>query len=314
MHIASFARGSRTTYGVKSGGGAIDVAELDPVDGARLPATLIDLVHAGARELDRLAAAAANHRGRPADLDALTFLPPIARPGKIICLALNNSANAGRIISGPANPAFFSKPSTALTGHGAAIPIRSFYGRVHPEPELAAIIGKGGKDIPAERGYDHVFGYTIHNDITSPTMRTEDTYHYRAIHPDGADGIRQVDTHVSYPGRYKGADGFSPMGPWVATRDAVPDPHSLPITCWHGDELITSDTTANLTHHLPAVIAYISRFMTLEPGDIISLGTALSAAQENGKAIQNIDLNRLGGTVTVTIDGIGTLVNGVSRE
>lgn len=311
MHLASFAIDSRATYGVRSDDGVIDVAELDAAGGARLPATLAGLIEAGADELERLAAAVAGRR--PIPIDAVTFLPPIARPGKILCLALNNSANASRIISGPADPAFFSKPSTALTGHGAAIPMRPFYGRVHPEPELAAIVGRGGRDIPAERAYDHVFGYTIHNDITSPTMRTEDTYHYRAIHPDGADGVRHVDTHVSYPGRYKGADGFSPMGPWVATRDAVPDPHRLTIACWHGDDLITRDNTANLTHHLPAVIAYISRFMTLEPGDIISLGTALSAAPGSGRAIQTVDLNRLGGTVTVTIEGIGTLTNGVAR-
>lgn len=313
MHLASFVRGSRTTYGVKLGDGAVDVAALDPVGGACLPATLMDLVQAGTEGLDALAAAVAGHRDPPTSLDEVTFLPPIARPGKILCLALNNSANASRIISGPNNPAFFLKPSTALAGHGAAIPVRPIYGRVHPEPELAAIIGRGGKDIGAERAYQHVFGYTIHNDITSPTMRTEDTYHYRAIHPDGADGIRYVDTHVTYPGRYKGADGFSPMGPWIATRDAVPNPHTLSISCWHGSELITSDNTANLTHHLPAVIAYVSQFMTLETGDIISLGTALSAAQANGKAIQNIDLNRLGGTVTVTIEGIGTLANDVIR-
>jgi 2-keto-4-pentenoate hydratase/2-oxohepta-3-ene-1,7-dioic acid hydratase in catechol pathway len=313
MHLASFKTGFNSTYGVASDGGILDVARLDRMGGAPLPNTLSALVEAGREGLAALKAAVHGHDGAATPLREVTFLPPIARPGKILCLALNNSANATRIISGPSKPAFFSKPSSSLIGHGAAIPLRPAYGRVHPEPELAAIIGTAGKYIAAEDAYEHVFGYTIHNDITSPTMRTEDTYNYRAIHPDGAGGIRYVDTHVSYPGRYKGTDGFAPMGPWVATRDAIPDPHALVISCWHGDELITSDSTANLTHHLPSVIAWISQFMTLEAGDIISLGTALSAAQTSNKAIQNVDLSELGGPVTITIEGIGTLTSDVSR-
>lgn len=313
MRLASFATGSRATYGVGVEDGIIDVAALARSAGRSFPLTLQALVEKGAEELTALARALENFQGETIPLDQATFLPPIARPGKIVCLALNNSANASRILSGPSTPAFFSKPASALIGHGAAIPLRQIYGRVHPEPELAAVIGLGGKDIAQEDAYAHVFGYTVHNDITSPTMRTEDTYHYRAIYPDdGEGGVRYVDTHVSYPGRYKGADGFAPMGPWIATRDAVPDPHALAISCWHDATLITSDNTANLTHHLPDVIAWVSSFMTLEAGDVISLGTALSAAQKTGMAIQNVDLNRLGGTVTVEIEMIGRLTNSVS--
>ena len=313
MHLASFVHDGRPSYGIKVDETIVDVATLNGTGGARLPVTMLELIEAGTDGLAALTDALKGHDGDALPFAGVTFLPPVRRPGKIICLALNNSANASRIISGPQHPAFFSKPATALTGHLSAIPLRPIYGRVHPEPELAVVIGLGGKDIPANRAYDHVFGYTVHNDITSPTMRGEDTYHYRAIHPDDAGGIRYVDTQVSYPGRYKGTDGFSPMGPWIATRDAIPDPHSLVISCWHDDELITRDTTANLTHHLPAVIAYVSQFMTIEAGDIISLGTALSAAQAGGKAIQNIDLNRLGGSVRVAIEGIGTLENAVTR-
>jgi 2-keto-4-pentenoate hydratase/2-oxohepta-3-ene-1,7-dioic acid hydratase in catechol pathway len=314
VRLASFTTGSGPTYGLSVDDEIIDVQALARPGDKPLPVTLQALVEAGADGVTRLVRSLDGYQGERIPLDRVTFLPPIARPGKIICLALNNSANSSRILSGPSTPAFFSKPATALIGHGAAIPLRPAYGRVHPEPELAAIIGLGGKDIAEKDAYAHVFGYTVHNDITSPTMRTEDTYHYRAIYPDGDDagGIRYVDTHVSYPGRYKGADGFAPMGPWIATRETVPDPHNLIISCWHGETLVTSDNTANLTHHLPAVIAWVSSFMTLEPGDIISLGTALSAAQKTGMAIQNVDLNRLGGKVTVEIEHIGRLTNPVS--
>ncbi len=315
MRLATFSIGAAVSWGVAVADGIVDVRALARHDGQPLPATLMELVESGDVGTAALTQALAQHDGPVLAVADIAFLPPLPRPGKVLCLALNNSANAARIHSGPAHPGFFSKPSTALIGHRAAIPLRAEYGRVHPEPELAVVIGRSGRDIAAADAYAHVFGYTVHNDITSPTMRAEDTYHYRAIHPDAdTGGIRYVDTHVSYPGRYKGTDGFGPMGPWLVTRDEIPDPHALPIFCWHDDVLVTSDNTANLTHHVPAVLAWLSRFMTLEAGDIVSLGTALSAAGDTGGAIQNVDLNRLGGTVTITIEGVGTLRSEVARE
>ncbi|WP_410676543.1 fumarylacetoacetate hydrolase family protein [Amycolatopsis sp. cmx-4-68] len=245
----------------------------------------------------------------------LSWLPPVTRPGKVMCVALNNSANPDRIISGPDTPAMFIKPSSSLVGHGQPIRLRTDDGRVHPEPELAVVIGKQGADIAHDDALSHVFGYTILNDITSPTMRGEDTFHYRAIHPasETADGVRFVESWVSYPARYKGADTFGPLGPWVVTTDEVPDPHALRITCRHDGELVTDDTTANLRFSVAEVIAFASRYLTLEPGDVIGMGTALRTSAKGG-AVQNLDLNRLGGVVTVTIDRIGTLSNPVHRR
>ncbi len=252
----------------------------------------------------------------------LSWLPPLPRPGKIICVALNNSANASRIISGPAHPATFSKPASSLLGHGRPIRLKKEFGRVHPEPELAVVIGRKGADIPRARAMDHVFGYTIINDLTSPDMRSEDTFHYRAIHPakdarpgeQGAD-IEYVDTWVSYPGRYKGTDGFGPIGPWIVTADEIPDPHDLTVTCVHQGRVITEDSTANLTHKAADVISFLSGYQTLEPGDIIAMGTALKASSSgdgaSGGAVQNVNLTRLGGPIEVTISGIGTLRNPV---
>ncbi|TVZ04503.1 FAA hydrolase family protein [Trebonia kvetii] len=244
---------------------------------------------------------------------SLSWLPPLPRPGKIICVALNNSANASRIMSGPGHPATFSKPASSLLGHGRPVRLKKEFGRVHPEPELAVVIGTKGADIPLSRAMDHVFGYTIINDLTSPDMRTEDTFHYRAIHPakDGGDGIEYVDTWVSYSGRYKGTDGFGPIGPWIVTADEIPDPHDLTVTCVHQGRVITVDSTANLTHKVDGVISFLSGYQTLEPGDIIAMGTALKASASGGAAVQNVNLTRLGGPIEVTISGIGTLSNPV---
>lgn len=283
--------------------------------GWHAPRTLLDLIEDSATLMPWLAQHLPAYQTRaPAQaLHTVTLLPPVTRPSKIICLALNNSANHDRILQGPSHPATFIKPASALVGHGGAIELRTDDGRVHPEPELAVIIGQGGRDILPERAYDHVFGYTIHNDITGATLRGEDTFHYRAIHPASAGSldIQYVDTWVSYPGRYKGSDTFACMGPWLVTADELPDPHGLDIACHHQGRLITADNTANLTHHTPAVIAWVSRYMTLWPGDIISLGTALKRTASGG-AVQNIDLLTMGGPVSVTIQGIGTLENPVA--
>lgn len=282
------------------------------------PRDMIALIEGGAAAMAQVHAAANTAGSDPASVasftaDTITWHPPVRRPSKLCCLALNNSANADRIMKGPKHPAMFIKPASSLVGHQGAIECRPEYGRCHPEPELAVIIGKTAKNIHAADAYDHVFGYTIHNDITSPTMREEDTFHYRAIHPkQGGDAteIDYVDTWVSYSGRYKGADTFACLGPWLVTKDEIDDPHDLDVACHHQGRLVTEDNTANLFHKTSDVLAFISTSMTLLPGDVVSMGTALKKSAKGG-AVQNVDLNKLGGPVSVTIEGIGTLVNHV---
>lgn len=275
--------------------------------------TMAELIEDWAGAKAAVERAVTDGAGKAVAVSTLTWLPPVPRPGKIICVALNNSANADRIMSGPDKPATFNKPATSLLGHNQPIRLKKEWGRVHPEPELAVVIGAGGTDISRDDAMSHVFGYTIINDLTSPTMRAQDTFHYRAIHPkqDGTEGIEYVDTWVTYPGRYKGTDGFGPIGPWIATADEIPDPHALTVSCVHESRLITEDSTRNLTHKVADVISYMSEYQTLEPGDIIAMGTALKASASGGSAVQNVNLTTLGGRIEVTISGIGTLSNPV---
>jgi len=277
--------------------------------------TVADLIEDWAAAGPSVERAVADGARKAVPVGELSWLPPVPRPGKVICVALNNSANADRIMSGPDKPATFNKPSTSLLGHGRPIRLKKSFGRVHPEPELAVVIGAGGADIPPSAAMDHVFGYTIINDLTSPTMRAQDTFHYRAIHPkqDGAEGIEYVDTWVTYSGRYKGSDGFGPIGPWIATADEIPDPHALTVTCVHQGRVITEDSTRNLMHKVADVVSYMSEYQTLEPGDIIAMGTALKGASGGG-AVQNVNLTELGGPIEVTISGIGTLSNPVETR
>jgi len=322
MKLASFRAADKDRIGVLLESGEIlDVSAALRVSGvpeSDVPRTMLELIESERVDLPDVQAAVERALARPGTIERFSpghviWQPPVRRPSKICCLALNNSANSERILRGPSHPAMFTKPASALVGHGAAIECKPQYGRTHPEPELAVVIGRTAKSIRAESAYDHVFGYTIHNDITSPTMRGEDTFQYRAIHPLGNDPsqIEYVDTWVSYPGRYKCADTFSCMGPWIVTRDEIPNPHALAVRCLHQDRLVTEDTTANLTHKVPEVLAFLSEYLTLWPGDIVSMGTAL-AKSSGGGAVQNIDLNRLGGPVSVVIEGIGTLTNTVA--
>ncbi len=319
MKLVSFAAAGHDRVGLLCHGRLYDLTDAATRCGERLGfADMVALIaaHDQARApLARLAAAIAEHPERfesHADSEVV-FHAPVRNPSKILCLALNNSANAERILSGPKSPAAFTKPASALVGHRGAIRCRPEYGRVHPEPELALVIGRRARAVDPAEAMHYVFGYTIHNDITSPTMRAEDTFHYRAIHPGhGAQGIDYVDTWVSYPGRYKGSDTFACMGPCIVTADEIPEPHALAVSCRHDGRLVTADNTANLLHKVAAVIAYFSRYMTFEPGDIISLGTALKAGAGGG-AVQNVDLNRQGGEVSVQIEGIGTLTNHVEH-
>lgn len=324
MRLASFHARGRDRIGAATDDGLalIDLAEACAAAGlvAKAPAMLAELIAfiEQAEALELAGRALAHARTHPSAvaryaLGEVRWHPPVRRPSKIVCLALNNSANADRILSGPRHPASFIKAANALVGHGEPIVLKPCYGRCHPEPELAVVIGRTTKEIRPDAAYDHVFGYTIHNDITSPTMRGEDTFHYRAIHPgrEDASQIEYVDTWVSYPGRYKGSDTFSPLGPWLVTRDEIADAHALTVTCRHRGEPVTEDSTANLTYKIPEVLAFLSRFMTLLPGDVVSLGTALKRAAPGTRAVQNVALERLGGPVSVSISGLGTLENPV---
>jgi 2-keto-4-pentenoate hydratase/2-oxohepta-3-ene-1,7-dioic acid hydratase in catechol pathway len=295
VKLASFRVGGADRIGI-----SLDGVTLVEISG---PRSILELIEAGSE----VVASAQKYSA-----EDVTWHAPVRRPSKICCLALNNSANSDRILQGPKHPAMFIKPASSLVGHGGAIECKAHYGRVHPEPELAVVIGKAAKNIAAREAYHYVFGYTIHNDITSPTMRAEDTFHYRAIHPQAGDpkAVEYVDTWVSYPGRYKCCDTFACMGPWLVTKDEIADPHNLAVSCSHKDQLMTEDNTENLFYKIPEVLEFLSRHLTLLPGDIVSMGTALKKSAQGG-AVQNIDLNKLGGPVSVTIEKIGTLTNDV---
>jgi 2,4-diketo-3-deoxy-L-fuconate hydrolase len=240
-------------------------------------------------------------------IDDVEWLPPVVTPGKICAVAMNNSASNERKIRAPDHPAFFLKPPSCLIGHGGTVRIRPYYGSVHPEPELAAIIGRVARDVVAKDALEHVFGYTIFNDITGNGMRAEDMFHYWAIYAsaDDADKTERVEQHLSYAARYKGTDTFGVMGPWLVTADAIRDPDDLNVHCSVHGETIAEDSTRYYNYKVAEVISYLSHFLTLHPGDVISLGTAFKPAQGR-KSIHHANLQTVPGPIEVSIDGLGT--------
>ena len=246
------------------------------------------------------------------DAQNAVWAPAIPDPSKILCIALNNSAADSQLTYRPDFPVYFPKFPSALNGHGQPVDLYPHYGLVHPEPELSVVIGKTAKNVSMENAMDHVFGYAIFNDITSVGMRKEDRFVAEYPIPDGKSGFTPMTEHVVYQGRYKSADGFAPMGPYIVHKSAVPDPNNLHVQCWLDDEVLMDDNTSAYHYSIPEVIFWLSRHATLLPGDVIALGTALHP-DENRRPISYGNLNQFGEKVIVEIEGLGRLETPVRR-
>lgn len=313
MRFASFRFNGQDSYGV-----ALADDEIVDIRAAAedCPDELIDLLKMGdaGREL---AAKILDDPPKAAMIstDDITWHPPIRRPGKICGIAMNNSASNERKISAPEHPAFFLKPASCLIGHKQAVAIRSYYGSVHPEPELAVVIGSKTRDVDASEATQHIFGYTIFDDITGNGMRSEDLFQYYALYAsdDDPDKLERREQHLSYAGRYKGTDSFGVMGPWLITRDEIPDPDNLAVTCKVGGEIVAQDSTRFYNYKVAEIVSFISQFQTLHPGDVISCGTAFKPSVDR-KSIHHADLQKVDGPIEITIEGLGTQENPVIRK
>jgi 2-keto-4-pentenoate hydratase/2-oxohepta-3-ene-1,7-dioic acid hydratase in catechol pathway len=234
------------------------------------------------------------------DVANLKLEAPLVRPGKIICLAGNYRAHI--VESGYAAPQqsdiitqqLFLKPASAIIGDSDGIVIGSNNVTVGWETELAAVIGKRGRNIEAASAYDHVFGYTILNDLSERHLnfRIENR------------SKREMDGFFDWLAG-KWFDGFAPCGPWIVTADEISDPHDLEIKLTVNGQLRQQGNTRDMIFSIPEQIAYISSIMTLEPGDIISTGTPVGAGVGGDASLRD------GDELVCEIEKIGTLKNRV---
>jgi 2-keto-4-pentenoate hydratase/2-oxohepta-3-ene-1,7-dioic acid hydratase in catechol pathway len=282
--------------------------------------TMLDVVAGGGKVLASIEAALRVMDRDSAVVTRLHFTPdawhpPVRAPGKICAVAMNNSASNARKISAPDHPAFFLKPASCLIGHLEPIRVRRYYGSVHPEPELAVVIGQRTRDVPAAHALEAVFGYTIFNDVTGNGMRAEDMFHYWAIYPkkDNPNETERIEQHLSYAARYKGSDSFGVLGPWLVTRNAIADPDDLDVQCRINGEVIAEDSTRYYNYKVAEVVSFISYFHTLNPGDVISMGTAFKPSASR-KSIHHANFQTVPGPVEISIEGLGTQQNPVVIE
>jgi len=327
MRLASFHAAGKDRVGIEvAPGQLVDAAEAlatlpDTVPSHAVVTDMLSVIRGGADLRTRLGFALAFARDSGSRLmrfgaHEVVWHPPVRTPSKIVCIALNNRALDKVKIKAPTDhPAFFLKPSTALAGHRQAIELRKSFGLTHPEPELGVVIGTRLKFGTPEDAMAAVYGYTIVNDVTSVGMRGEDSFSVQTFKPNGDGTVSVGAAHTSYPGRYKASDTFAPMGPWLVTRDEIPDPAALTITCEMGGRLVASDNTKNYVWSVAQALSHVSRTMTLLPGDVVAMGTAVGgeidpdAPQVPG--VTRADLVGLEGDVVVTISGLGALANPV---
>lgn len=245
----------------------------------------------------------ANGTGEMVSVDEVKLVTPIERPGKIICLAGNyreHITESGYAVPREADvitQQLFLKPSSSLIGNDDEILIGSTNVKVGWETELAVIIGKRGKDIPVASAFQHVFGYTIMNDVSERGLNSKIENRRK----------REMDRFLDWLAG-KWFDTFAPCGPWIVTSEEVDDPHNLEIKLIINGELRQHGNTRDMIFRIPEQIAYASSIMTLEPGDIISTGTPAGAGIGGaGSSLQEGDV------LICEIEKIGQLKNKVRR-
>jgi len=220
---------------------------------------------------------------------------PVSRPGKIACLWVNyvEHGNEAAIMPPMKEPVFFSKFSDVIIGPGDPIQLPRVSRAVDYEAELAVIIGRTGKHIPEERALEYVAGYTILNDVSARDFN--------------------LKTLLGVVGPYiiqKTFDTFAPMGPYLVTRDEVPDPHALRIRLWINGELMQDGYSGDMIFKIPRIISYLSRIVTLRPGDVISTGTPPGVGHWRTPP----RYLRAGEVVRIEIEHLGVLENPVVQE
>jgi 2-keto-4-pentenoate hydratase/2-oxohepta-3-ene-1,7-dioic acid hydratase in catechol pathway len=224
-----------------------------------------------------------------ADLATVTLMAPVPRPPKLICVGLNYRDHAIESkMEIPAVPTIFNKFPNVVIGPNEPIVLPKNSEKPDYEAEFAFVIGRGGRHIAAENWLDHVFGYTIVNDVSARDWQLQTTQWLMG----------------------KTFDTFAPMGPWIVTADEIADPHALDISMTIGGEVLQKSNTRELIFRVPDLIAFVSAAVTLEPGDIVSTGTPAGV----GFGHKPPRWLRAGDECVISVSGIGELRNPVVAE
>jgi 2-keto-4-pentenoate hydratase/2-oxohepta-3-ene-1,7-dioic acid hydratase in catechol pathway len=222
-------------------------------------------------------------------LSSVRLRAPILRPGKIVCVGRNYAEHAlERGAEIPTQPIFFLKSANTICGPGDPVVLPPNSAQVDYEAEFAVVIGKGGKRIPEENAYEHIAGYTILNDVSARDMQRDDKQWFRG----------------------KSCDTFAPTGPWIATRDDIPDPHGLRIALTLNGQTMQDSHTRYMIFKIPYLVSYLSQSLTWEAGDLISTGTPEGVGAHRTPPV----FLKPGDTVSITVERLGTLTNPIGGQ
>lgn len=217
----------------------------------------------------------------------IEWLSPIPRtPKNVICVGKNYHDHATEMgdDAAPEKLMIFTKAPTAIAADEEALPIHAeTTDTLDYEGELAVVISKEGRNIPTQLAYDHVFGYTIANDVTARDIQRAHGQFFLG----------------------KSLDGTCPMGPYLVTKDEIPNPNDLSLVTKVNDEVRQNGHTSDMIYKVEDIISEVSRFVTLEPGDVILTGTPAGV----GKGMTPPAYLKEGDTVKISVEGIGTLAN-----
>ncbi|MCL8026568.1 fumarylacetoacetate hydrolase family protein [Nocardioides bruguierae] len=269
MRIARFTTGEEPQYGVITG----DLDEYGQLDeDATIVALAGDPLYVGVRPLET------EHK-----LSEVRLLAPVLPRSKVVGVARNyrdHAAELGNEV--PTEPLWFLKPNTSVIGPNDAIAYPSASENVHYEAEVAVVIGRICRDVPAAQATDVIHGYTIANDVTA----------------------RDLQKAVGHFSRAKGFDTFCPLGPWIETDlDPQAFADGVRIQTYRNGDVVQDGTTADMVFDIPTLVEHVSSTMTLLPGDVILTGTPAGVGPLE-----------VGDELEIVVDGLGSLTNTVKAR
>ncbi|MFD0620677.1 fumarylacetoacetate hydrolase family protein [Paenibacillus sp. GCM10027629] len=288
MKLLTFIEEGQQRLGVQTAYGVLDVARAAAGDN-HVPQNVMDVIQGGQAAVDKLQSIVDQY-GTSGDAllneSTITYGPCVTAPNKIICVGLNYKKHAEETNAPiPAYPILFNKFNNTLTSHQAEIVVPNVTKELDYEAELVIVIGKNTKNVSREEALDHVFGYCAVNDLSARDL--------------------QMRTHQWLLG--KTCDDFSPLGPYLVSADEVGDPNQLFIRAIVNGEVRQNSNTSDMIFPCDEIVSYISKHMTLVPGDIILTGTpegvVLGLPPEQRVYLQPGDV------VTIEIEKLGSLTN-----
>ena len=308
MRLVTYWQNGELRLGASTTRGVLDVAASARELGVDVPASPTALFEAGVTALAALQSLltrveAVKHTAASFhDEDELTLGPCVPAPGKILCVGLNYRRHAEEAgLDTPDTPVLFSKFGNAIAASHEPVVLPPIATQYDYEAELVVVMGARARDVSAELALDHVLGYCNGNDLSA----------------------RDLQTRSSQWLLGKTLDAFLPIGPYLVTTEEVPNPQELRVRCWLNGDLRQDSSTNDMVFGVSEIVSYVSRYMTLEPGDIIATGTPegviLGMSEQNwlrpGDEVM-VEVGPLGRLVTplVTRGGTGATIPAPSEQ